>query len=250
MAGGRAQSLGGCSILLEDVWASTNTPAALGQVKNFRAGVWTERRFNVRELSNGALAFAIPLGKSGVLGAGLYQFGISKYYTQQNITLSYGLKLSKQISAGVGMHVLHTKIDYYGSQITGIGELGFNYYPTQTLAVGLNIWNPAPAKIISYQDERLPTILRASAKKDISKNVILITEVSQQLNKPLSLRGGVEYVPTKNVELQLGVRTNPMVYSFGLGVIYQGVKLHIGFGVYEVLGASPDVSLEYIKDQK
>src|SRR5690242_20040641 len=77
IAGGRAIALGDAALLMHDVWAVHNDPAALGELRHWQAGIWTERQYNLSVLSSGALAVALPLGKKsqGTLGFGLYVFG-------------------------------------------------------------------------------------------------------------------------------------------------------------------------------
>ncbi|MGZ5245155.1 MAG: hypothetical protein ACXWDO_00840 [Bacteroidia bacterium] len=251
-AGGRANALADAGLGLKDVWAVHNNPAQMAWLQSFGAGIWAERRFNLKELTNGAFTTAFPIqkGKGGTLGAGLYIFGGSQYFQQQKYTLGYGLKLSQNVSTGIGLHALHTRIaEPYGSQTNMLGDVSVLYKLNPKTDFSLLIWNLIPTKISNYQNERLPQIVRFGANHKLSKNVMLVGEAAHEIKQKTSIKIGVEYKPSDKIELQVGFRTQAIAYTFGAGFYHKNVKIHLGFGVYSVLGSTPNITLQYGKPE-
>ena len=251
-AGGRSNALADAGLGLRDVWAVHNNPTQLAWLQNAGVGVWAERRFNLKELTNGAFTAAFPIqkGKGGTLGAGLYIFGGSPYFQQQKYTLSYGLKLSSQVSAGIGLHALHTQIaEPYGRQTNMLGDISVHYKLNQKTGFSILFWNLIPTKISDYQNERLPQMVRFGANHKLSKNVMLVGEAAHEIKQKTSIKIGVEYKPSDKIELQAGFRTQAIAYTFGAGFYHKNVKIHLGFGVYSVLGSTPNITLQYGKPE-
>jgi hypothetical protein len=247
-AGGRSNALADASLGLKDVWAVHNNPSQLAQLQHFGAGIWAERRFNLKELSSGAFTTAFPIqkGKGGTLGAGLYIFGGTPYYQQQKYTLAYGLKLNQTISVGLGLHFLHTKIaEPYGVNNAMLGDVSLLYKLNPKTDISLLFWNVSPPKITQNPNERLPQNIRFGANHQLSKNVLLVGEVAHELKQKTSVKIGVEYKPSDKIELQAGFHTQAIAYTFGAGFYHKNIKIHLGFGVYSALGSTPNITLQY-----
>jgi hypothetical protein len=156
------------------------------------------------------------------------------------------LPLSEKVSAGIGLSLLHTRIDFYGSQFTALGEAGVIYTINLETKVGLSIWNPAPVKFASYQEEKLLTIFRGALSRKISKNLMLLGEAEKEISRKTSFKIAIDYKPDPKIELQAGLRTYPLNYSFGAGFGFSKIKLHLAFVIFEVLGPTPHASFEFI----
>lgn len=251
-AGSRAAALADASLLISDVWSAHNNPAAMTGVKELQIGLWTERKFNIKELTNGAFSLVLPTKNTGAFGLGFYQFGGTTYLRQQKFSFAYALPLSEKISVGIGLSLINTRIDFYGSRFTALGEAGIIYQVNPETKVGISIWNPAPVKFVAYQEEKLPTIFRAAIGRKISKNLMLLGEAEKEINRNTAFKFAIDYKPAPKIELQAGLQTYPLNYAFGAGFGFSKIKLHLAFVFFEVLGPSPHAGFEYIhsKDKK
>lgn len=245
-AGSRAAALADASLLISDAWSVHNNSAAMTGVKELQIGLWTERKFNIKELTNGAFSIVLPTKKSGVLGLGFYQYGGTTFLKQQKYTFAYALPLSEKVSAGIGLSLINTHIDFYGSQFTALGEAGIIYQINPETKVGISVWNPAPVKFAAYQEEKLPTIFRGAISRKISKNLMLLGEAEKEINQKTAFKIAIDYKPDPKIELQAGLRTYPLNYSFGAGFGFSKIKLHLAFVLFQVLGPTPHASFEYI----
>ncbi|RYD81448.1 MAG: hypothetical protein EOP53_06350 [Sphingobacteriales bacterium] len=194
-AGGRSNALADAGLGLKDIWAVHNNPSQLAWLQNSGAGIWAERKFNIKELSSGAFTAAFPIqkGKGGTLGGGLYIFGGTPYFQQQKYTLAYGLKLGKFVSGGIGLHAINTRLsEPYGSNLTALGDISVVYKINPKTEISLLFWNIVPIKISAYQNERLPQIIRFGANHKLSKNVFIIGEAAHEIKKKTSIKLGLE----------------------------------------------------------
>ena len=121
--GARSMGLGNSTIALNDPWSVFNNQAGLGWQRKYWAGVYHEKRYFLNELSYSSLGGCIPV-KNGSFGIGIAHFGYSQF-SQSRFGLSYGMMLSKTISAGVGINYHTIKLAQgYGSSNAVTAEAG------------------------------------------------------------------------------------------------------------------------------
>jgi hypothetical protein len=248
LAGSKSYAMGESSLLQENVWAVHDDPSSMTGIKHFTTGIWTVRRFNMRELSNGAVAVALPVKqiKRMVIGAGIFVYGFTPTLNQQKFNLSVALGLSEKLSAGVGLHLLRTQfIEPYGNELTPIGELALHYKFNNNTTAGIRLWNLAPAKMADWQNEHLPTVIIFGLRQKVSGPVSLQGEVSHETSGPTALHFAIDYKPNKKISFQAGFRTSPAAYGFGISFRFTNLDVHLGFLVQQVLGISPGVTFTY-----
>src|SRR6195952_5331103 len=96
-----------------DAFSGSNNQAALAQTKQASAGVYGERRFLLKELSNYAAAISLP-SKLGGFGVSINYFGGQNFNTSQ-VGLGYGKKLGDKIDIGIQINYNMIKLSGYGS---------------------------------------------------------------------------------------------------------------------------------------
>lgn len=242
--GPRSAALGHASSCLTDVWSSRNNQGSLGFVRQAEAGAFYENRFFVKELTQSGFAAAMPI-KKGTFGLSYSGLGY-KLYRESQVSLSYGLKLSEIISAGVAFDYLNTKIaDVYGQANAFTGSVGLtaNLLPNMTIAT--HIYNPFRAKITNYNNEKVPTIFKFGAQYVFSSKVFLVAEAEKTSMQKVNIKGGIEYMPSSLVYIRVGGASFPTQASFGVGVNYNGLKIDISSMYHNVLGVSPQIGLSY-----
>jgi hypothetical protein len=241
-----ARSAGMCksSVTLSDSWSINNNQAGLGYLKHATIGISYEDRFLLPELSVKGLSLAFPT-KSGVFGFGLSYFGYSKYNETKTV-LGYSLMLGKNFSLGIGLDVLSTRIaEQYGSKGTMAGEIGIRTQPIKNLYIAAHVFNPTHAKLVSYNNERIPTILKFGIAYHFSQKVLLSTEAEKDLIAKIIYKAGVEYHILNKIYLRTGISSNPLQNSFGLGYDSGKLKMDIAFVTHQALGITPHISVNY-----
>ncbi len=242
--GPRSAALGHASSCLFDVWSTRNNQGSLGFVRKAEVGAFYENRFFVKELTQTGFAVAMPV-KKGTFGLSYSSLGY-KLYRESQATLSYGMKLSENISAGIGFDYLNTKIgDIYGQANAFTGSIGLTAKILPQMVISSHVYNPFRAKITNYNNEKVPTIFKFGAQYIFSKKVFLIAEAEKTSAKKLNLKAGIEYNPSDLIYIRVGGSSYPTQASFGLGVNYNGLKIDMTTSYHTILGFSPQIGLSY-----
>ena len=247
--GARSAAMGNASVSLTDLWSVQQNQAGLAFLRDVSSGVYYENRYSLKELSLKAAAIALPV-KGGTFGLCISNFGYSQY-SDNKYCLSFAKSLSEKFSIGVAMDYLTTKIaEGYGSTGVVAAEVGIIAKPLKGLTIGAHVFNPTRTKIASYNDERVPTILRLGANYSFSDKVIVAVETEKDLALQPVFKAGIEYKAVKEFYLRAGICTNPNLSSFGFGLNLKNLKIDISGSYHQVLGFYPQFGLMYIFNKK
>ena len=242
--GARSAALGHASSCLFDVWSARNNQGSLGFVRKTEVAAFYENRFFVKELSQSGFAVAAPI-KKGTFGLSYSSLGYNLYRESQ-ATLSYGMKLNENVSAGIGIDYLNTKIaDIYGQAHAITGSVGLTAKILPQMVISTHLYNPFRAKITNYNNEKVPTIFKFGAQYIFSKKVFLVAEAEKTSAQKINIKGGIEYNPSSIVYLRVGGSSYPTQAAFGIGVNYNGLKIDMSTAYHNVLGFSPQIGLSY-----
>jgi hypothetical protein len=242
--GARSAALGNASVSLSDVWSAHHNQAGLAFVNDFAAGVSYENRFLLKEISVRGCAVALPI-KAGTFGLCITNFGYTQF-NENKYSLSFAKAFGDKFSAGIAMDYLTTKIaEGYGSKGVLAAEAGIIAKPIKNLSIGAHVFNPTRAKISSYDNERLPTILRLGADYNFSDKVTVAVETQKDIKYKAEFKAGIEYKAVKEFYLRIGISTNPSLSTFGFGVNLKNFKIDIAASYHQTLGISPQLSLSY-----
>ncbi len=242
--GARSSAMGNASVSLSDVWSAQHNQAGLGFVRDYAGGVYYENRFLLKELSIKGGAVAVPV-KGGTFGLCITSFGYTQY-SENKYSLSFAKSFGNKLSAGIAIDYLSTKIaEGYGSKSVVAAEAGIIAKPIKNLTIGVHIYNPTRSKIASYNDERLPTIIRLGGDYNFSNKVILAIETEKDIAQKAIFKAGIEYKVAKEFYLRAGIATNPTLSCFGFGVNLKNLKIDLSANYHQVLGISPQLGLSY-----
>ncbi|RTQ50661.1 hypothetical protein EJV47_08490 [Hymenobacter gummosus] len=246
--GGRAAALGNASVTLSDVWAIGNNVAGLGQLTRAEVGLYAGNQFLVSGLNNAALAAAVPLGRQpdgatakaarhGVVGVELQRFG-GKLYSEQRVGLGYGYRLGL-VSIGARADVLQVSIEGLGSRRAVAMSLGgqAEVIP-QKLTFGAYLYNLNQAKLAEYQDERVPTVLKAGLSYRASAKVLLLVETEKDVEQDADFKAGLEYQVMDALTVRAGVATLTEQATGGVGLRLGRLRLDYAAGYHNSLGLS------------
>ena len=242
---GAAESgMGGIGVASTDIWSAANNQAALGFNHSYGAGFYYENRFMTKELSLNALTLVLPTSK-GSFAANISYFGFSQY-NEKKIGLAYGMALSKRFAVGVQLDYLNTAIgNNYGSKSVYTFEIGFMTLITEDITLGVHVFNPIQAKFNDYNNERLALLMKIGLNWKLSENFIAAAEVNSDIANNLIFRGGLEYRIKKILYARIGLSNNPNIFSFGVGLQFNSLRLDFSSSMHQVLGYSPQLSLIY-----
>lgn len=240
--GSRSAAMGASSVAIVDSWSVLNNQGALGFETDYWFGAHFESRYMVKELSNSSIAALVPL-RPGTFGVVLSNMGYSGY-SETFASLAYGMMLTPELSAGIGLNYHRMSIaGEYGDASAFSAALGLLYKPTSSLSVGANVFNPT--RVSLGDNVSIPVTLRAGVSYSFSQMLLLSAEVEDNTDTNPVARFGVEFLPVDALSLRLGLSTEPVSLSFGLGYTFKRVCFDLAFSHHEVLGYTPFVSVSY-----
>lgn len=243
--GARAAGMGGASATLSDVWSVQNNQAGMGFLKSPVFGAYYENRFLLKQLSTSAFVAAVPV-KKGTFGLTYTGFGYSAY-KETKLGLAYGMALSENFSVGLQLDYLNTRIaDIYGKANALTSEIGFQGKLSKHVIVAAHVYNPTRAKMTNYNNEIIPMQLRLGIQYTFSEKVIVLAEAEKSSYNKLNIRGGIEYLPAKEVYIRAGGSSSPAQASFGVGVNLKGLKCDLSSAYHSILGFSPQIGLSFV----
>jgi hypothetical protein len=242
--GARSSALGNASTVLTDVFAFHHNPGALGFNTQGGVGVSYENRYLMRELQSQGITIVQPL-KKGVISAGGQFYGYETFRTNR-VGAGYSLKLTENLSAGVQLNYLNVRLDqFYGAKHTLTGEVGMMAKIGEKLSLGFSVFNLGRTKLSEYQDDRLTTLMRLGAGYKLSKQLLFLIELENEITKSPRLKAGIEYSPSDMFYVRAGFQGAPIEFSFGFGVKWNKFKLDLATHYHQQLGWTPSAAMIY-----
>lgn len=245
--GARSNALGGAGLTLADPFSLFNNQAAMAFIKDISIGLFTERRFMLSELGYNAGGVIIPT-KSGVFGLSFNYAGFD-VYNEKKAGLSYARLFTEKISGGIQIDYLGTSIAEYGNGSTFTFEAGLMVKITDKFSTGAHVFNPVRVNS-GFVEEKVPTTLKLGVSYEPGKKVWLAAEAKKNIDEPAQFCAGLEYRVIDALHLRAGFETNPGLYSFGVGINVQQLKIDLATTYHQVLGVSPQISLSYAFSKK
>lgn len=242
-AGARGVAMGNASVTFQDINSVFANVAGLAHLDETGFVLFSEQRFNLKELSTYAAGFALPTN-SGTFGLQIQYFGFEQY-NEQKIGLAYSRKLLDRLSIGAQVNYLNFSIPEYGNNGTASFELGIQSNIIDDVILGVHISNPIGQDIV--EDDPLPTVFKIGIAYCPSKKVTFGVEVEKDIDFKSNIKIGIEYILIESLALRVGFGSEPNLFSFGAGYAIKN-QLFVDFGAnyHQTLGFSPGLSLRYL----
>jgi hypothetical protein len=256
--GARAVALGNAAATLgNEVWAVANNAAGLGTLTRPTAGAYFENRYLISSLNVAAVALALPLGlvepaaagqparaEHGVVGVEAQRFG-GALYSEVRVGAAYGYRLGV-VNIGGRLDMLQVSFQDLGSRRVVVGSLGgqADIVP-EHLTFGVYLYNLNQAQLATYQDERVPTVLRAGLAYRAGKQVLLLLESEKDIEHDAGFKAGLEYLPASAVALRAGYASLTQQTTGGVGVKTTNFQFDYAAGWHSILGLSQFLSVSW-----
>lgn len=202
-------------------------PGVLTDLQHLAAGLYTERRFLLKELNVYSMALGMPLA-AGVLGFKLWQLGYP-LYREQLAGLGYALPLGSRLRAAVFL-------DYgtYGMD----AELGLVWQLTKEAGLSLHLWGPG----------KRYGVYTAGVSYMPSAGLRLEGEWRKEAHWPVFMRVQCLYRPAGSIWLLAGFSAAPATQF--AGAAFRAGRLQIGVtgSYHSLLGITPGIMLVWEKE--
>ena len=240
MSDSESKSLGGCSISTSNIWSSLNNQAGLAKIKYISFGLAIENQYGLKELSNYAAVFALPLHR-GVLSLNLNYNGF-ELYNNTKVGLGFGKQLSKTFALGIQLDYLGIYIAEKNITLSNYTfEIGVQKELNKKLLLGVHLINPTSVSI--NKNELIPTLFKIGLRHQTNSKVRLLGEYELESEQEEQLKFGIGYQLIKELELRIGINTKIASNSFGLGYNLNNININFSVTRHEVLGYSTQFSV-------
>ncbi len=250
-AGARPTGMAGAFTgVADDVNAIYWNPAGLGVVEEFEAMGMTTRLFGLKDLTYYLFGGVVPTKKIGTFGLSYSQFGCSEYRESQTI-FSSGQSLGSEVCLGLNVKIMSIKIKG-ASTNSGYGRASVLGLDVAALAdissrfrLGVMATNLNGPRLGNSSENLAQKIMVGTSFRIISRCI-----TSLDLHLPLSwtmvdpeLRGGFEFIVSKNVALRGGVQNEPARFTGGFGLCWEVFKFDYAFLSHPFLNNQHQFSL-------
>lgn len=237
----RYTAIGTCSSNFTDAFSGTVNQASLAQVKYASAGVYAERGFMLKELSNFSAAVSLP-SRLGGFGIAARYFGAANFNTSQ-LGLGYGRKLHQKIDIGVQFNYNMIRLAGYGSAGVINFEAGTIVHLTDRLHIGLHAYNPVGGKFDKINSGKLAAVYTAGFGYELSPLLFISTDISKQEDAPVNINAGLQYIFARHFFTRMGIASSTGSYFLGVGLQWANFRLDAVSQWQGQLGFTPALML-------
>lgn len=229
-----------------DAFSFRSNAAALAGTKRFSAGVFSERRFLLQELTSYSFAAALPIS-SGSFGLRGDVFGNARL-RETALALGYGRKLGEKLDVGVAFDYLSLNASGYGAASVLTFDAGFIIHLTEAFQTGFHTYNPV-GLTVGKTGERLPALYAVGLGYDVSPQLFFGAEAVKTEDAPLNVNAGLQYVFANKLMARGGISSATMACYLGFGVQLKSMRLDATASFHPYLGVTPGLLLIYTPGQ-
>lgn len=230
-----------------DAFSFTANQASLAAAKKFEAGVYSERRFLLKELTVSSAAFVLPTaaGNFGAKG----DYAGEQAYNESSLGFAYAKNLGARAALGVQFNYVAVKAAGYGTASTLNFDVGALFRLTSELTVGGHVYNPIAKRWGKDGMEKLPYSYSAGIGYDASPQVFLGVQAEKTEGQNIGINGAIHYQVADKLILRIGMQSATAAYCFGFGVQLKRFRLDATASLHPYLGTTPGLLLLYSSNE-
>ncbi|WP_187263174.1 PorV/PorQ family protein [Pontibacter beigongshangensis] len=235
--------MGNAAVTFPGLWALQNNVAGIGKIEKPMVGVYAENRFGLSAFTTVAFLGALPVKDIGTFGLSMSRFG-DDLFSRQSLGLGFGHQIG-QFSLGAKADVWQVAAQGLGSRKAFTFSVGVQAEVIPDLFFGAYAYNLNQAKVATFEDERLPTIMKAGLAYRPYQKLLLSAETEKDINYPADLKAGIEYKLIEKFALRTGFSAQTSTTTFGAGFLARHLQVDYALGTTTLLGLSHHLSISY-----
>ncbi|MEQ1800115.1 MAG: hypothetical protein ABL872_19320, partial [Lacibacter sp.] len=240
--------LGAYSKQSTDQFSFIINPAALSNLQQSGAGVYSERRFLLNAFSQ-YTAVAGFQTNSGTFGLQADYFGYSNYNETQ-LGLGYARSIGSKIDVGLKFNYYNLRIPVYGSASTFHFEAGLLMHLSEKLHAGFSVFNPVGGVLNKTANEKIASVYRGGIGYEASDKFFISAELIKEENRNVGVNAAFQYVLVKQLLIRAGINTVNTQPFVGVGLKFGQFRVDVATAYHPQLGVSPAVMLLFDFKQK
>ncbi len=240
--GARQISIANSDVALSnDVLSIYSNPAGIAQLNWREVGMfYSPAPFGLKELANGFIAYHEPFKLFNIsLGAMTYGFDL---YKENKISLCIAKNFSNNLFAGLMTNLHSLSIKNYGSDLSFTFDLGLLTYLTDDIRFGFCYKNITRSTFGDYKNQ-IPTLFSTGISYSPLENSNINVAAEKDIELPISLRLGFEYLFLNYVAVRTGFSSEPEKFTFGIGIIYSFLEVDYAIFNHQDLGFTHQVGI-------
>lgn len=221
-------------------------PASLGIDPEYSFSIGQSLPFLIKNIGLSSIEGTIPLFP-GSLHIALSSFGISGYRNFYH-DLSYGLKLSEKLYAGIGFLYTHAAASRELNYLWSLSpKAGILFMPSPLLCFGIVV--NSPVHVGNYPDYGpvFPSLASIGCSREFYENCFILAEISCNSAGKLQYKMALDYFPGKWISICTGYHSSPHSISFGTHVNTKNLRIYFAFAWTAVPGITPAILLNYTR---
>jgi hypothetical protein len=232
------------STKFQDVFSFSENQATLSSVSSAAVGIYSEKRFMLKDLNLFMVAAVLP-HSSGGIGL-LLSYAGNNFYNETTVAFSFGKKLSELLSLGIQFNYYHNRVTGEKASRAVNVDAGVVFHFTETFQTGFHVKNLV--NVIGTKG--LPEVYAVKLGYDVSEKLFLTAGMEKQQNLPSNITVAIHYALVSLIYLQCGLTTVADDFFIGIGFQKNKEKLEIKAGYQSQLGFTPSLSLIFPLQKK
>ena len=215
----------------------------ISQVQNTSVSTTYNTPFLLKELQQQGIVCVVPMKKGGVSIGG--QFTGKELFTQQKVSLGYGLNLNEKLSIGIGLNHQQLRIQNYGSYNVITSDVGMFAKINEKVSLGVSVLSLG-GNHSNINQERFPTTMQLGVSYSFHKQLQTYFSIDKSSISNVNCRIGLEYEAYKNLWFRTGGVLNFRTLAFGFGYeLPFRLRIDVGSQWQQSLGWTPNIGLFY-----
>src|SRR5574344_1287121 len=239
----RGAAMGGASVALDDFGSAASNIAGFAHQK-YTVAVAIDQNYARRTFKS--LCAVVYSSKRSTLAIDYSHYG-NIDYNEQKTSLDYALAIGKKVNLGLAFHYLYsgTSDAYYLPVHLLTFSAGLQTRLSDHMLSGFQVFNTFGIRLNDDATSMIPILLNAGVSYKLMPNLLGTIEIEKNIYLTPCIRFGVEYDWNKKLFARAGFATQPIVYTFGVGLMQRHYAVNLAMQVHQVLGLAPQLSAYY-----
>lgn len=221
-------------------------PAGISSMKSLAVGIAYQNHYLIPDIQSQAFYMAIPVSSSTYLGLSANSYGLKGVSNLLTLRTVYARKFGKSISAAVAGNYHRYYVKNYESSQKGSLDIGFQYQISDEVTIGVLGRNMTYTSYDDAVSQSIPTEYAVGATYQLSKEVLIATDMYYDTYKKLNYHAGLEYALQQKIKVRGGLASQPLQYFTGVGLVWKKLDVDVALSFHPNLGTSPQLALMYV----
>ena len=237
-------ALGGAYVTRAGFSCAGLNQAGLAAREQHSLSLQHSRPYLLRELGQSSLSGQFVTG-NGALGMQLSTQGI-KGLRQSSLWLSYGMKLSPGIYAGMGIHCWNSSMPEQVLYASGVSfALGIQVRMNKQWMLGGHVLHPSSWNSLSLPNATPAMTIAAGFSYAFLLSTTFYSEIHALPGHGIILVEGLEWHLNKGISMSAGFSNKPFTFSWGITMLHSLWSIQFSFQYRYTSGTVPLASLTH-----